>query len=344
MRTHIRTAVVLALAVGLLAWFLRHANLADVWAEIRQGDRRLLAAALLVQVATWIFRAIRWRYLLRPLGAVRFGAVFEATMIGFAAITLLPARAGELIRPYVLARREHLSAPAAFATIVVERLLDLITVLILFAAVVLLGRPPEGAADPAVYRAMQAGGVALGGAALVGLAVLFVLAGHPAQIERLMALVGRVLPARVAAALARLAGRFATGLAIVRQPQRLFVALLLSFPLWLSISLGIWWGALAFHIALPFAGGLVLMALLVVGVSVPTPGGVGGYHEAFRIGATALYAASNDRAVSAAIVLHAISFIPITLVGLAAMARQGLNLGRVRDLARQSGDDDEGRP
>jgi uncharacterized membrane protein YbhN (UPF0104 family) len=76
------------------------------------------------------------------------------------------------------------------------------------------------------------------------------------------------------------------------------------------------------------------MALLVVGVAVPTPGGVGGYHEAFRIGATALYGAANDQAISAAIVMHAISFIPISLAGLMFMAREGLNLGRVRDLAR----------
>ena len=341
MRAHLRTAIVLALTALLLAWFLRHANLADVWSEIRQGNWWLLAAALAVQVATWFFRTVRWCYLLRPLGNVRFSSAFEATMIGFAAITLLPARAGEVIRPYFLARRENLSASAAFGTVVVERLLDLTTVLILFAGVVLLSRPPEGAADPGVYRAMQTGAVILGGGALVGLAVLFILAGRPERIAAIVGQVGRILPARATAALASVAGRFTTGLAIVRQPQRLLIALLLSFPLWLAIALGIWWGARAFHIELPLTGSLVLMALLVVGVSVPTPGGVGGYHEAFRIGATALYAAPNNRAVSAAIVLHAISFVPITVVGLTMMTREGLNLGRVRDLARRSGDGQE---
>jgi glycosyltransferase 2 family protein len=341
MRAHLRTAIVLALTAFLLAWFLRHADLESVWSEIRQGNWWLLAAALVVQAATWFFRTVRWCYLLRPLGAVRFSSAFEATMIGFAAITLLPARAGEVIRPYLLARREKLSASAAFATVVVERLLDLSTVLILFAGVVLMSRPPEGAADPAVYRAMQTGAMVLGGGALAGLVVLFVLAGRPERVASIVGQLGRVLPVRATAALASVAGRFTTGLAIVRQPQRLFVALLLSFPLWLSIALGIWWGARAFHIALPLTGSLVLMSLLVVGVSVPTPGGVGGYHEAFRIGATALYAAPNDRAVSAAIVLHAISFVPITLVGLTMMAREGLNLGRVRDLARQSHDGQE---
>ena len=163
MRVDARTLLVVALAVGLLAWFLRNANLADVWAELRQGDWSLLTAVLLMQVVTWLSRAIRWQYLLKPLGPVRFRSALECTMIGFAAITLLPGRVGEVVRPYLLARREHLSASAAFATVVVERLLDLLTVLVLFAGVVVLtSKPPEGAADPTVYRAMQTGGAVLG--------------------------------------------------------------------------------------------------------------------------------------------------------------------------------------
>lgn len=338
MRAHLRTTLVLALAVALLAWFLRHADLADVWREFRQGNWWYLAAALAIQGATWVFRAVRWRYLLSPLGRVGLGAVFEATFIGFAVITLLPARAGEVVRAYLLARRERLSASASFATVVVERLLDLLTVLILFGGVVLLAPPPAGVADGPIYLAMQTGGAILAAGSLAGLVMLFLLAGHPENVSRLLARLSRVLPARIAHGVASLAGRFATGLAIVRQPGRLLVALVLSVPLWLAITLGIWWGALAFHIDVPFSGSVVLMAMLVVGVSVPTPGGVGGYHEAFRIGATALYGAANDRAISAAIVLHAISFVPITLMGLGAMARAGLNLSRVRDLARASGD------
>lgn len=338
MRAHLRTALLVGLTVALLAWFLRNADLAGVWREFRQGNWWLLAAAFGVQGATWIFRAVRWKYLLSPLGRVSLGAVFEATFVGFAVIALLPARAGEVVRAYLLARRERLSASAAFATVVVERLLDLLTVLILFGAVVLVADPPAAAADRTIYLAMQTGGTLLGVGALAGLVVLFMLAGHPERLSAILAKLSHVLPTRIAEGVASLGGRFATGLAIVRQPRRLLVSLLLSFPLWLAIALGIWWGALAFHMDVPFSGSLVLMAMLVVGVSVPTPGGVGGYHEAFRIGATMLYGAANDRAVSAAIVLHAISFVPITVIGLAAMARAGLNLGRVRDLARSSGD------
>jgi len=329
----LRSALVLALAVGLLAWFLRHANLADVWHELGGVDWWLLTAALLMQAVTWFARAVRWRYLLSPLGPVRLRSAFECTMMGFAAITLLPARAGEVIRPYLLARREQLSASAAFATVVVERLLDLFTVLVLFAGVVFLADPPSGAADPAVYRAMQAGGAILVAAAGVGFLVLFLMASHPRRLAAAVGRLARVLPTRVESGARRLVEQFSAGLITVRQPRRLLAAWALSFPLWLAIALSIWWGGLSFHIELPFSGSLVVMAALVVGVSVPTPGAVGGYHEAFRITATALYGAAQDRAVSAALVMHAVSFVPITLVGLGYMVRDGLSLTRVRAMA-----------
>src|SRR5262245_56907682 len=86
-------------------------------------------------------RALRWQYLLEPLGAASFSNAFRATAVGFAASAVLPARAGEVIRPYFLARQEDMSATGAFATVILERLLDLVTVLILLAVfVVAFGR------------------------------------------------------------------------------------------------------------------------------------------------------------------------------------------------------------
>ena len=93
----------------------------------------------------------------------------------------------------------------------------------------------------------------------------------------------------------------------------------------------------AFHVALPFTGSFLIMALLVVGVAVPTPGAVGGFHYFYRLGVTAFYGAPNDRAVGAAIVLHAVSFLPVAIAGLILLAREGLSLSRVGDLVRADG-------
>ena len=90
---------------------------------------------------TFVLRALRWQYILAPLGETHFSNAFQATVIGFAASFLLPARAGEVIRPLLLARREGLPATATFATIILERLMDMVTVLALFAVFVLTADP-----------------------------------------------------------------------------------------------------------------------------------------------------------------------------------------------------------
>src|SRR4029077_8330970 len=116
-----------------------------------------------------------------------------------------------------------------------------------------------------------------------------------------------LLPSRFAGLLARIAGKFVGGLAVIRRPSRLLVALAWSFPLWLCIGLGIWAVAVAFRLAVPFTGSFLLIALLVIGVAVPTPGAIGSFHEAFRFGVTQFFGAPHGAAVGAAIVLHAFS-------------------------------------
>ena len=104
-------------------------------------------------------------------------------------------------------------------------------------------------------------------------------------------------------------------------------------PVWLGIALSVWLVARAFDLTFPFTGTFLLLALLVVGVAVPTPGGIGGFHEAFRIGATAFYGFDNDRSVGCALALHASQFVPVAAAGIFFMAQEGLSLGGITRLA-----------
>jgi len=338
MRAHARTLVILACTVGLLALFLRQTDLRAVLTEIANASPLPLLGALVATALTYVIRAIRWQAMLQPIGPTRFSTAFRATVIGFTANFLLPARAGEVLRPYLLARREGLSATAAFATIILERLLDLATALLLFAAFVLLFDPGVARADSAMYKAVQTGGLLAGVTSVVGLAVMFVLSGHPDWLGATVQRVTVLLPERMAHSVARLAQTFAEGLAVLRRPRALVVSLLLSLPLWLSIASGIWLVSRAFHMTIPFTGTFLLIALLVVGVAVPTPGAVGGFHYAYRVGTTVFFMAPSEQAVGAAIVLHAISFVPVSLLGLVYMVQDGLSLTRVRSLAESQRD------
>jgi uncharacterized protein (TIRG00374 family) len=300
---------------------------------MRSARADALVVAALMTVVMYLVRAERWQYLLEPLGHTRFWVAFRTTVIGFAATMILPARVGELLRPYLLAKQEGLPATATFATIIVERILDLCAVLLLLAIYFAGDTSGARSAAPALYRAVAIGGAAMGAVALAVLIAMFVMAGHPERLHRIVLQLERVLPARIAHVVARFARTFAEGLAVVRRPQRLALALGWSLVLWLLIALYAWMSARAFGIVLPFIGSFLVSAILVVGVAVPTPGGVGGVHEAFRLATTEFFGAPNDAAVGAAIVFHALSTVLVIGGGLWFAIRDGLTVGGLREMA-----------
>jgi uncharacterized protein (TIRG00374 family) len=340
MRSPFRAALVLALVVGLVALFLHNVNLWRVAGDIARAKPQWLALSLATMFVNLAIRAWRWKFLLEPLGPTTFANAFRATAVGFAATSVLPARAGEVIRPYFLARTERhhgrMTATGAFATIILERLLDTITVLILLAWFVFFSGHDSAVTNPVAFAAVKWAGALAGLVSAGALIVLFVLAGDPERLGRAVARLAKVVPSAFAGVIARVAEKFAHGLAAIRRPGRLLLALLWSFPLWLCICLGIWAITVAFGFDVPFSGSFLLDAVLVLGVAVPTPGAIGGFHEAFRVAATVFFSAPDEAAVAAAIVLHLFSIGPSLVLGLLFAAQAGLNVSGMRRLADQA--------
>jgi uncharacterized protein (TIRG00374 family) len=335
----IRTALVTLLAIALFAWFLSRANLKAVAAQMAHARVDLIVWSIVIATVMPVVRAIRWRYLLDPIGPTRFGPVLRATILGFAALALLPARAGDVLRPYLVARSEGLNGASVFATIVMERALDLVAVLTLLAAFVWIF---DGRAilPPGLLAPIQASAAIAAGLVVVLMAVMWTLATHPERIGRLVARSDRLLPHRMAHRLGKLARTFSEGFAVAREPRDLAIAFVWSFPLWVSIAFQIWLVTRAFGILIPMSASFLLQALLVIGVAVPTPGGIGSFHEAYRIAVTTFFGAPNDAAVSAALVLHAVSLFTSLVPGAVIMARDGLSvagLGRLAGAAREEG-------
>ena len=340
----IRTALVTLLAIALSAWFLSRANLSAVAGEIAHARIGLIVWSIVLAAVMPVVRAIRWRYLLDPVGPTRFGPVLKATIVGFAALALLPARAGDVIRPYLVARTERLNTASVFATVVMERALDLIAVLALLASFVWVfnGR---AILPPGMLAPIQASATLAAVAVVALMAVMWTLATHPERIARLVARTDRVLPHRVAHALSTLARTFSEGFAVAREPRDLAIAFVWSFPLWVSIALQAWLITRAFGILIPVSASFLIQAMLVIGVAVPTPGAVGSFHEAYRIAVTTFFHAPNNAAVSAALVLHAVSFFTSLVPGVVIMARDGTSmagLGRLAGAARRDPVDSAG--
>jgi uncharacterized protein (TIRG00374 family) len=334
---NLRTAIVTLLALGLLAWFLRGTNFADVWVQVQRVRPELLVVSVVATVLTFLFRTIRWRYLLSPLGETRFRTVFRTTVIGFGALAILPIRVGDVIRPYLLARQERLPVTSVFATVVMERVLDLVAVLALLATYV-WGFAGEASFPARLLNPIKVSATIAAGVAAALLVIMWILATHPERIGGLAAALARVLPGKFSGRVGRLASTFSSGFAAARDARQLALAVLWSFVLWTCIATQAWAVTIAFGIAMPFAGSFLLQSMLVIGVAVPTPGGVGSFHEAYRLGVTTFFGASKDQAVAAALVTHLISFIPPVLGGILFMAQDGLSFGRLEDMASSARD------
>ncbi len=335
MARHVRTVVIAALALGLMAFFLRNANLGRVWDELGNARPDLLAAAGALAFASYLLRAERWRRLLRPVARTSFRATLRATVIGFAVNTLFPGRVGEVARPYVLARREQLSAAAVFATSVIERLLDLLVLCLIFSVLVTFVGPRTSAPSADLLAALRMAALAAGLLAVAAFGVMFAAAADP---ERAGGRARRLLSRLPHGRMERLAAtvqRFLEAVAATRGGGPLGTALAWSFPIWASVAASLWCVSRAFGIDMQLAGSVILTTLAVVGVAVPTPAGIGGYHAAYQLGATVLYGASTDQAVGAALVLHLLWFGPVTALGLVFMGQDGVRLTGLRSLARR---------
>lgn len=319
--------VITLLTAGLLWWFVKDLNAAELARSLAAADPWLLGAAILVTLQTYAFRTWRWQTLLAPLGRVRFGPAFRTTVIGFTATFLLPARVGEVLRPYLLAREEDLSVSATFATIIVERVVDLATVLLLFAVALPFLGVDVGA------ETQWAGGLAAV-AAVGGLGILFACAGHPERFGRWVDWGTGWLTGRVGDAIRAFARRFVEGLGVMRDPWALLRTLGWSVGVWVSICLGIWLVTRAFGLTMPLVGSFLVVMYLVLGVAAPTPGGAGGFHVMYKIALTQYFGAGADEAAAAAIVLHGVSFLPVAVLGFVFMGRAGLTLGSLRRMSR----------
>ena len=324
MRRRIQVALVVLLTGGLLAFFLRNANLAQVWEATLQARLDLIALATTLTAVAYVIRIERWRRLLNTIGGASFGNAGRATVIGFSANALVPGRVGEVVRPYLVAKRERLSVSSAIATVVLERLLDLLAIVTGVAACLVFFETPTR--DTELLGLVRTGAMTTGIVALVGFVGIILLAHRPETVHRLAQRMAHVAPSGVAHVVIGAIQRFLAGLELVRRPSQLRTAAVLSVALWGCLAASIWTTSMAFGIDITFGGGVILTGLTAIGVSVPTPAGVGGYHAAYELGATALYGAGPDAAVGAALVTHIIAFGPITLLGLALMAHEGLRL------------------
>ena len=330
-------------ALGLLALFFRGMDFGGLGRALVGAHWLPLVGVVVVTVILYAIRAWRWGALLAPLGRVGMADLFSATMVGFASGLLVP-RAGEILRPWLISRRHPIPTSAGFATIILERLIDLVTVLVLFAVYLFVLPTPAAQTAGPLMDTLKVGGALTGLAALGILAFLLALHTNAERVVGLIEWLTARAPRWIREPIARLLRSFSAGLAVLRAPlPHLALVAAQSFAIWLLIALGFYLNHIAFSIDLPYRATFPLIVFLVVGVAIPTPGTVGGFHAFYLLCLTQVFGIAREPAAAAGIAAHALSNLPVLVLGLALLGREGLSLGRVAAVTR-SGPDTAGQP
>jgi uncharacterized protein (TIRG00374 family) len=314
-------------SLGLGLFVVSKVDLGQLGTALHSARYSYLALAILAQVCTHALRVWRWKYLIAPVKSVSLLSLLSATAIGFMANMVLPAHAGEVVRAYVIGRKEQISTVAGLATIVVERLADLVSFVLVVLLVVLSPNLPL--MDTALAEGLRIGGLLTAGLGILLIGSLWLLQAETARMLRLLEYSLRPLPhawrTRVLAAVTS----FASGLHAFRNGRHLLAVLGLSLGLWTLIAYSNLLVFRAFDLQLPLTAAYFILIVQLLSAAVPSgPGFIGTFHAAVVAGLS-VFQITQELALSMAIMMHATFFFPFIGIGLIFLWRESLSL---RDL------------
>jgi uncharacterized protein (TIRG00374 family) len=327
----------IGLIISLVFLFLlfRKIDFAKLAEALRGMDYRYLLPAVLFTFISYFFRAVRWRFLLLPMKTVGMRNLFSATVIGYMANNLLPARLGEFVRAYVLAEKESLGTTPVFATLVLDRLFDGFTVLLILLVTFFSVRLPEGMEH--VQHGLVVGGYVTLVFYVCVIAFISILKMQTVRTLKITAKILQPFPAKVAENVIPVLGSFIEGLKLSARPTDLLALIGSSLVTWAFAVYALDMVLRAFGVHIPITAAMFIMVFLVFAVMIPaSPGYVGTYHAACMYGLMA-FAIEKEKALSIALIVHGVNFFPVIALGLFYLWRDNLSLAEVKEKSSHQG-------
>jgi len=313
--------LLLTLIFGGLA--LYRLDLREVGSALLEANYLFVAPALLVTFCGYLLRAARWRLIILPSREVSAGRLFPFLIIGFAVNNLLPARIGEFARAYLLGEREGISKSLSFATVVVERILDGLTLIFSLFLVSLLFALPGWGRKMGFLSALFFGGA---------LAFLFLLLYGRERTSRVIERLAH--PLGLADRATQVADSFVDGAEALRSRHLLPGLVLLSALVWSCETISYLFLSVAFRLSFSpltqVVAALFVMIAANLGIMIPSsPGYIGTFHF-FAMSALTVFGVVRETAFSYAVVSHAMQYLLVTGLGLLFLWRENLSLLRIR--------------
>ncbi len=316
----------LLISLGFLFLAFRQLNFQQMKQAFSQANYWLLIPSLIILFTSHWLRSLRWQLLLNPIKKIPIGNLFSALLIGYAANTILPAHLGEFVRAYVIGKKRDISVSSALATIVVERIIDILSIVLIMAVTLVIYPFPDWVKKSGYIMFAFA----------IGLFIFLIL--MKAHTEATMKFLSRLLkpfPQKLTDQVEHLSRSFLDGLKPMNNRFDYIIICILSILIWLC-----YWGVLYINLYtfnliadynLNVTAGLVLLVITTISVVVPSsPGYIGTYHWLCQV-SLELFSVPRAIGLTYAIVVHAINFFPIFLVGFMLAWKEGIRLSKVQN-------------
>ena len=296
---------------------LRGLELDRAWLAMRTANYWWIIPGVAVYFFGVWARTWRWHYMLRPIKAVSLVRLFPVVVIGYMGNNVYPARAGELIRAYVLRKKEAVSISASLATIIVERIFDgVIMLLFVFVSLPLTPMPEELRRVVVLFSLFFFG----------ALAVFFIIAARPARSQAVYNwLIARLVPSRFQDLARSLLDRFMDGLHCLRSGRDVLMIFVTSLVIWLAETVKYWFVMHSFDFSVPFYVLMLMNGVVNLATTIPSAPGYVGTFDAPGIEVLEQFGVGRAVATSYTLVLHVALWLPITLLGFYYMGRESVS-------------------
>ncbi|MCZ6673970.1 MAG: lysylphosphatidylglycerol synthase transmembrane domain-containing protein [Verrucomicrobia bacterium] len=319
-------------SVLLMGWVLSRVNVGLLLESLGQIKIFPVLIAIICLLSTQMIKAWRWKYLMNSIKPMPTVNLLSPMVIGTMTDMILPARGGDVVRAFLIGNKEKVSKMATLATVVIERILDLATILIMCLVVLVwipFSIPPEGQAVFAKFREII---LIVGILCVLAVAVVVFVTWRGERLQKPLERFLGFLPERLRSRTMDVVRNFSSGLGSLKSGRDFLMVSLISMFLWSVYALSNFFILDAFSMYLPFYSSFILLFFQVLGVTLPSsPGFIGTYHAAV-IAAFALLGVSHEAAVSVALVMHGAFFIPYILAGMVFLWMENLSIQSLNTL------------
>lgn len=317
----------IVISIIFLYLFFRKVDFYELWRSLKGVNYLYIIPIIMLMPVMFFVRAERWRCLLIPIRNIGIPSLFSATIIGFAANNILPARIGEIVRAYVIGRKENISKSSALATIIVERFFDGLMVILFI--LLIIAFPPFQEVE--IMRKLKSAAFLLSGIFVGGIISMIFLKYNTAIALRWARFLLSPIPHRFSEKILGILQSFADGLGVIGKGWYIFLIFIYSLIIWFLAVMVAYILLPAFSLkGLPIMAAIFIQVAIAFGVAVPSaPGYVGTFHFACATG-LGLLGVDSYTARSFAIVMWAVSIIPVTVVGLFFIWRENLSLKEIK--------------